>query len=132
MAAVQAEDVRASFLFVGDPNAELWLAPLQVARATSAATFSVAPGLPPLLFKIHSAATIAPLVFWPLSRAALIASFISEQNFSKHNCKTRAGETLIEWEIQGTSLNEKFREKLNETGTKHEQPLMQLLGIFPS
>ena len=40
--------------------AELCLAPLQVARATSAATFSGAPGLAPLLFKIDSA---APLVF---------------------------------------------------------------------
>ena len=30
---------------------------------TSAATFSVTPGLAPLLFKINSAATIAPLVY---------------------------------------------------------------------
>ena len=85
--------------------AELWLAQLQVARATSAATFLVEPGL-------------APLIFWPLSSAALIASFISEQNnFLQHNCKTRAGETLIiVW----------------DSGIKHEQSLMQLLGIFPS
>ena len=40
------------------PYAEPWLAPLQVASATSAATFSVAPGPAPLLFKIYSAATI--------------------------------------------------------------------------
>ena len=37
---------------------ELWLAPLQVARATSAATFSVAPGQAQLLFKIYRAANI--------------------------------------------------------------------------
>ena len=66
---------------------ELWLAPLQVARAT----FSVAPGLAPLLFKIDR-----PLVFWPLSSAALITRFISGQNnFLKHNCKTRSGEAII-------------------------------------
>ena len=93
-------------------TAELWLAPLQVAHATSDATFSVAQGLAPLLFKL-----IASLVFWSVSCDALIASFISEQNrFLKHNCKTRAGETLIiVWDC-----------------AKHEQPLMHLLGIFPS
>ena len=37
---------------------ELWLATLQVALAIRAATFSVAPGLAPLLFKIDSAASI--------------------------------------------------------------------------
>ena len=34
------------------------IVPLHVASATSAATFSVAPGLAPLLFKIYSAASI--------------------------------------------------------------------------
>ena len=42
----------------GTSPPELWLAPLQVAHATSAATFSVALGLAPLLFKIDSAACI--------------------------------------------------------------------------
>ena len=63
-----------------------------VGRAvTSAAIFSVAPGLGPLLFKIDSAASILTTL-----KLALIAIFISEKNnFLKHNCKKRAGETLI-------------------------------------
>ena len=51
---------------------ELWLAPLQVARATGAATFLVAQGWSRYYSKL-----IAPLVFWPLKSTALIASFIS-------------------------------------------------------
>ena len=50
--------------------AELWLAPLQVARATSAATFSVAPGLAPLLFKIDSAVTSAASILTTFKRCA--------------------------------------------------------------
>ena len=49
---------------------ELWLAPLQVARATSADTFSVAPRLAPLLFKIDSAATSAASILTTLKRCA--------------------------------------------------------------
>ena len=49
---------------------ELWLAPLQVARATSAATFSVALGLAPLLFKIDSAATSAASILTTFKRCA--------------------------------------------------------------
>ena len=49
---------------------ELWLAPLQVARATSAATFSVATGLAPLLFKIDSAATSAASILTTFKRCA--------------------------------------------------------------
>ena len=39
-------------------NNQSWLAPLQLAHATSAATFLVGPGLAPVLFKIDSAASI--------------------------------------------------------------------------
>ena len=49
---------------------ELWLAPLHVARATSAATFSVAPGLAPLLFKIDSAATSVASILTTFKRCA--------------------------------------------------------------
>ena len=45
---------------------ELWLAALQVARATSAATFSVAP----LLFKIDSATTSAASILTTFKRCA--------------------------------------------------------------
>ena len=50
--------------------AELWLAPLQLVRATSAATFPVAPGLAPLLFKIANAATSAASILTTFRRCA--------------------------------------------------------------
>ena len=50
--------------------APLQVAPLQVARATSATTFSVAPGLAPLLFKIDSAATGAASILTTFKRCA--------------------------------------------------------------
>ena len=81
---------------------ELWLAPLQLARATSAATFLVAPGL-------------APLAFWPLLSAALIASFIFQRN-NFFNITAEHG--LVN--------------HLYETGVMHVQPLLQLLGNFDS
>ena len=49
---------------------ELWLAPLQLARATRAATFLVASGLALLLFKIDSAATSAASILTTFKRWA--------------------------------------------------------------
>ena len=46
------------------------VSPLLVARATRAATFSVAPGLAPLLFKIDSAATSAASILPTFKRCA--------------------------------------------------------------
>ena len=45
-------------------------AAIQVARATSAATFLVAPGLAPLLFKIDNAATSAASILTTFKRCA--------------------------------------------------------------
>ena len=54
-------------------RAELWLAPLQVARATSSASFIVAP----LLFKIDSDATMAASILSTFKRCANRYGFIS-------------------------------------------------------
>ena len=52
------------------PLTELWLAPLQLERATNAAIFLVAPGLASLLFKIDSDATSAASIFTNFKRCA--------------------------------------------------------------
>ena len=77
------------------------------ATTSALLTFSVAPGLALLLFKIDSAASI-------LTTFKQLVLFPNEINF----CNITVKHGLVK--------------HLYETGIKHVQPVMQLLGIFPS
>ena len=87
-------------------------APLIIHRAgTSAATFLVASGLAPLLLKIDSADSILTT----LKRCANRWFYFQTKEF-----------------FLNMTVKHGLVKHLNETGIKHVQPLLQLLGISSS
>ena len=80
------------------------------AATTSAATFLVAQGLEPQLFKNDRAASI-------------LTTF--------KRCANRKFYFLTKYFFE-TAIKHGLVKHLYETGIKHVQPLLQLLGIFPS
>ena len=81
---------------------------------TSAATFLVAPGQAQLQFKTDSAVTSAASFDHFQALRKLLVLFSNE---------------VILWNI---TVKHAMVKHLYEAGIKHVQPLLQLLGIFPS